>query len=89
MVEALRVWASTHISPSSTLVKLCDVQPLQYFDLTCQLLGKAEVDGASFLLKVGILNTWNYKLAPPTYLNRAYISFWWDKCAYYYIIIKY
>uniref|UniRef100_A0A7N5JMW8 Protection of telomeres protein 1 n=2 Tax=Ailuropoda melanoleuca TaxID=9646 RepID=A0A7N5JMW8_AILME len=53
MVEALRVWASTHISPSSTLVKLCDVQPLQYFDLTCQLLGKAEVDGASFLLKVG------------------------------------
>uniref|UniRef100_A0A673UXA9 Protection of telomeres protein 1 n=1 Tax=Suricata suricatta TaxID=37032 RepID=A0A673UXA9_SURSU len=53
MVEALRVWASTHISPSSTLVKLCDVQPLQYFDLTCQLLGKAEVDGTSFLLKVG------------------------------------
>ncbi|XP_073755255.1 protection of telomeres protein 1 isoform X4 [Callorhinus ursinus] len=53
MVEALRVWASTHISPSSTLVKLCDVQPLQYFDLTCQLLGKAEVDGASYLLKVG------------------------------------
>ncbi|XP_027960748.1 protection of telomeres protein 1 isoform X2 [Eumetopias jubatus] len=52
MVEALRVWASTHISPSSTLVKLCDVQPLQYFDLTCQLLGKAEVDGASYLLKV-------------------------------------
>ncbi|XP_032499367.1 protection of telomeres protein 1 isoform X2 [Phocoena sinus] len=52
MVEALRVWASTHISPSSTLVKLCDVQPMQYFDLTCQLLGKAEVDGASFLLKV-------------------------------------
>uniref|UniRef100_A0A8D0XYW5 Protection of telomeres protein 1 n=1 Tax=Sus scrofa TaxID=9823 RepID=A0A8D0XYW5_PIG len=53
MVEALRVWASTHISPSSTLVKLCDVQPMQYFDLTCQLLGKAEVDGASYLLKVG------------------------------------
>lgn len=52
MVEALRVWASTHISPSSTLVKLCDVQPMQYFDLTCQLLAKAEVDGASFLLKV-------------------------------------
>ncbi|XP_054979629.1 protection of telomeres protein 1 isoform X2 [Sorex araneus] len=51
-VEALRVWASTNISPSSTLVKLCDVQPMQYFDLTCQLLGKAEVDGASFLLKV-------------------------------------
>ncbi|XP_054415073.1 protection of telomeres protein 1 isoform X2 [Pongo abelii] len=53
MVEALRVWASTHMSPSWTLLKLCDVQPMQYFDLTCQLLGKAEVDGASFLLKVG------------------------------------
>ncbi|XP_062955933.1 protection of telomeres protein 1 isoform X1 [Cynocephalus volans] len=52
MVEALRVWASTHISPSWTLLKLCDVQAMQYFDLTCQLLGKAEVDGASFLLKV-------------------------------------
>ncbi|XP_063498291.1 protection of telomeres protein 1 isoform X4 [Symphalangus syndactylus] len=53
MVEALRVWASTHMTPSWTLLKLCDVQPMQYFDLTCQLLGKAEVDGASFLLKVG------------------------------------
>ncbi|KAM6202267.1 protection of telomeres protein 1 [Rhynchocyon petersi] len=51
-VEALRVWASNHISPSSTLLQLCDVQPMQYFDLTCQLLGKAEVDGTSFLLKV-------------------------------------
>ncbi|XP_049627018.1 protection of telomeres protein 1 [Suncus etruscus] len=52
MVEALRVWASINISPSLAFVKLCDVQPMQYFDLTCQLLGKAEVDGASFLLKV-------------------------------------
>lgn len=52
MVEALRIWASSHISPSSALVQLCDVQPMQYFDLTCQLLGKAQVDGASFLLKV-------------------------------------
>nr|KAF6338393.1 protection of telomeres 1 [Pipistrellus kuhlii] len=52
MVETLRTWASVHIPPSSTLVKLCDVQSMQYFDLTCQLLGKAQVDGASFLLKV-------------------------------------
>lgn len=52
MVETLRVWASTNISPSSSLVKLCDVQPMQYFDLTCQLLAKAEVDGTSYLLKV-------------------------------------
>ena len=52
MVEALRVWASTHISASSTGVQLCDVQPMQYYDLTCQLLGNAEVDGTAFLLKV-------------------------------------
>ncbi|KAF6276187.1 protection of telomeres 1 [Rhinolophus ferrumequinum] len=52
MVETLRAWASSNILLSSTLVKLCDIQPMQYFDLTCQLLGKAEVDGASFLLKV-------------------------------------
>ncbi|XP_006896143.1 PREDICTED: protection of telomeres protein 1 [Elephantulus edwardii] len=51
-VEALREWASHHISPSSALLQLCEVQPMQYFDLTCQLLGKAGVDGTSFLLKV-------------------------------------
>ncbi|XP_031202911.1 protection of telomeres protein 1-like [Mastomys coucha] len=52
MVEALRTWASTHISASSNSLQLSDVQPKQYYDLTCQLLGKAEVDGVSFLLKV-------------------------------------
>ncbi|XP_031237167.1 protection of telomeres protein 1 isoform X2 [Mastomys coucha] len=52
MVEALRVWASEHLPASSTLVQLCDVQPMQYYDLTCQLLGKAEVDATAFLLKV-------------------------------------
>ncbi|XP_041525677.1 protection of telomeres protein 1-like isoform X1 [Microtus oregoni] len=52
MVEALRAWASTHVPPSSTLLPLSDVHPMQYCDLTCQLLGKAEVDGTSFLLKV-------------------------------------
>ncbi|XP_027272568.1 protection of telomeres protein 1 isoform X3 [Cricetulus griseus] len=52
MVEALRAWACTHVSASSTLLQLSDAQPMQYCDLTCQLLGKAQVDGASFLLKV-------------------------------------
>ncbi|XP_034370628.1 protection of telomeres protein 1-like [Arvicanthis niloticus] len=52
MVEALRTWASTHISTSANLLQLCDTQPMKYYDLTCQLLGKAEVDGVSFLLKV-------------------------------------
>ncbi|KAH0503890.1 Protection of telomeres protein 1 [Microtus ochrogaster] len=51
MVEALRAWASTHVPPSSTLLPLSDIHPMQYCDLTCQLLGKAEVDGTSFLLK--------------------------------------
>ncbi|XP_060226901.1 protection of telomeres protein 1-like isoform X3 [Meriones unguiculatus] len=53
MVEALRAWASTHVPASSTLLQLSDAQPMQYYDLTCQLLGKAEVDGVSFLLKIG------------------------------------
>nr|XP_048286033.1 protection of telomeres protein 1-like [Myodes glareolus]XP_048286034.1 protection of telomeres protein 1-like [Myodes glareolus]XP_048286035.1 protection of telomeres protein 1-like [Myodes glareolus]XP_048286036.1 protection of telomeres protein 1-like [Myodes glareolus]XP_048286037.1 protection of telomeres protein 1-like [Myodes glareolus] len=52
MVEALRAWASTHAPPPSTVLQLSDVHPMQYCDLTCQLLGKAEVDGTSFLLKV-------------------------------------
>ncbi|KAL1765867.1 protection of telomeres protein 1-like isoform X1 [Sigmodon hispidus] len=52
MVEALRAWTARHISASSTFLQLSDVQPMQYCDLTCQLLGKAEVDGTSFLLKV-------------------------------------
>ncbi|XP_075831789.1 protection of telomeres protein 1-like isoform X2 [Microtus pennsylvanicus] len=53
MVEALRAWASTHVPPSPTLLPLSDVHRMQYCDLTCQLLGKAEVDGTSFLLKIG------------------------------------
>lgn len=52
MVQTLRTWASTHISASSNLRQLSDAEPMQYYDLTCQLLGKAEVDGVSFLLKV-------------------------------------
>uniref|UniRef100_G3WTD7 Protection of telomeres protein 1 n=2 Tax=Sarcophilus harrisii TaxID=9305 RepID=G3WTD7_SARHA len=51
-VETLRVWAANHISSSGTLIKLSDVKAMQYFDLTCQLVGKAEVDGSSVLLKV-------------------------------------
>lgn len=74
MVETLRAWASTHISPSSTLVKLCDVQSMQYFDLTCQLLGKAEVDGASFLLKVEIFK-YLQLLISTTYMSLRYLRF--------------
>uniref|UniRef100_A0A8C3JEA2 Protection of telomeres protein 1 n=2 Tax=Scolopacidae TaxID=8917 RepID=A0A8C3JEA2_9CHAR len=51
-IEDLRVWAATNLSISGPAAKLSGVQPMLYFDLTCQLVGKAKVDGSSFLLKV-------------------------------------
>ncbi|NXR34318.1 POTE1 protein, partial [Zosterops hypoxanthus] len=51
-VEELRIWAASNISISGPAAKLSGVQPMQFFDLTCQLVGKAKVDGSSFLLKV-------------------------------------
>ncbi|NWX12211.1 POTE1 protein, partial [Aegotheles bennettii] len=52
IIEELRVWAATNLSVSGPAAKLSGVQPMLYFDLTCQLVGKAKVDGSSFLLKV-------------------------------------
>ncbi|NWX58285.1 POTE1 protein, partial [Promerops cafer] len=51
-IEELRIWAASNISISGPAAKLSDVQPMLFFDLTCQLVGKAKVDGSSFLLKV-------------------------------------
>ncbi|KFP43722.1 Protection of telomeres protein 1, partial [Chlamydotis macqueenii] len=51
-IEELRVWAASNLSVSGPVVKLSGVQPMLFFDLTCQLVGKAKVDGSSFLLKV-------------------------------------
>ncbi|XP_069483941.1 protection of telomeres protein 1 [Ambystoma mexicanum] len=51
-VTALRRWASAHLPPPPSPVTLSTVQPMAYFDLTCQLVGKAEVDCCTFLLKV-------------------------------------
>ncbi|NWR31369.1 POTE1 protein, partial [Tachuris rubrigastra] len=51
-IEELRVWAASNISISGPAAKLSAVQPMLFFDLTCQLVGKAKVDGSSFLLKV-------------------------------------
>ncbi|NWT68647.1 POTE1 protein, partial [Prunella himalayana] len=51
-IEELRIWAASNISISGPATKLSGVQPMLYFDLTCQLVGKAKVDGSSFLLKV-------------------------------------
>lgn len=64
MVEALRTWASTHVPASCNMLRLSDAQPMQYYDLTCQLLGKAEVDGVSFLLKVPCKHL-NHTFVPP------------------------
>ncbi|XP_068943233.1 protection of telomeres protein 1 isoform X1 [Petaurus breviceps papuanus] len=52
IVEALRIWAANRISSSGALIKLSDVKGIKYFDLTCELVGKAKVDGSSVLLKV-------------------------------------
>ncbi|NWR14846.1 POTE1 protein, partial [Emberiza fucata] len=51
-IEELRIWAASNISISGPATKLSGVQPMLFFDLTCQLVGKAKVDGSSFLLKV-------------------------------------
>ncbi|XP_056337759.1 protection of telomeres protein 1 isoform X2 [Oenanthe melanoleuca] len=51
-IEDLRTWAASNISVSGPAAKLSGVQPMLFFDLTCQLVGKAKVDGSSFLLKV-------------------------------------
>ncbi|XP_055663924.1 protection of telomeres protein 1 isoform X1 [Falco peregrinus] len=52
IIEELRVWAASNLSISGPAAKLSGVQPMLFFDLTCQLVGKAQVDGSSFLLKV-------------------------------------
>ncbi|XP_073184344.1 protection of telomeres protein 1 isoform X3 [Lepidochelys kempii] len=51
-IEELRMWAASNLSVCGPTAKLSGVQPMLFFDLTCQLVGKAEVDGSSFLLKV-------------------------------------
>ncbi|XP_065492806.1 protection of telomeres protein 1 isoform X1 [Caloenas nicobarica] len=51
-IEELRVWAASNLTISGPATKLSGVQPMMFFDLTCQLVGKAKVDGSSFLLKV-------------------------------------
>lgn len=53
-IEELRIWAASNISISGPAAKLSGVQPMLFFDLTCQLVGKAKVDGSSFLLKVDL-----------------------------------
>ncbi|KAM3925207.1 protection of telomeres protein 1 isoform 1-T2 [Leptodactylus fuscus] len=51
-IESFRNWQFGLQSFSSSRRNLSDVQPGQYFDLLCQLVGKAKMDKASYLLKV-------------------------------------
>ncbi|CAL8358186.1 unnamed protein product [Lota lota] len=52
-VEELRTWAANQdLLPTTPRIHLSSVQPQSYFDLTCQLLWKAPVDGTCILLKV-------------------------------------
>ncbi|NP_001084422.1 protection of telomeres 1 L homeolog [Xenopus laevis] len=51
-VEVLRQWASKHLKVSAPQIKISDVESVQFFDLLCQLVGKAEVDNSSYLIKV-------------------------------------
>ncbi|KAE8616006.1 hypothetical protein XENTR_v10008690 [Xenopus tropicalis] len=52
VVEVLRQWAANHLKVFAQQIKISDVQSIQYFDLLCQLVGKAEVDNSSYLIKV-------------------------------------
>ncbi|XP_077194458.1 protection of telomeres protein 1 isoform X2 [Paroedura picta] len=51
-VEDLRIWVARNFSNSAPAADLSSIQPQMFFDLTCQLVGKAKVDGSSYLLKV-------------------------------------
>ncbi|KAG8439848.1 hypothetical protein GDO86_005860 [Hymenochirus boettgeri] len=51
-VQVLRQWASDNLKDSAAQIKISDVKSVPYFDLLCQLIGKAEVDKSSYLLKV-------------------------------------
>ncbi|XP_061107947.1 protection of telomeres protein 1 isoform X2 [Conger conger] len=52
-VERLRAWAAGQADlPATSAVVLSAVQPRTYFDLTCQLLAKAQMDACCTLLKV-------------------------------------
>ncbi|XP_078424515.1 protection of telomeres protein 1 isoform X1 [Cetorhinus maximus] len=51
-VEELRRWANVNFSIHKPTIKLSEVKPAEYFDLTCQLIAKAVVDRSAVLLKV-------------------------------------
>ncbi|XP_060543122.1 protection of telomeres protein 1 isoform X2 [Pantherophis guttatus] len=51
-VEDLRIWVASNLFSLPPMKKLCDIQPPMFFEFTGKLIGKAKVDGSSYLLKV-------------------------------------
>ncbi|ETE66339.1 Protection of telomeres protein 1, partial [Ophiophagus hannah] len=52
IVEDLRIWVASNLFSLPPMKKLCDIQPSMFFEFTGQLIGKAKVDGSSYLLKI-------------------------------------
>lgn len=60
-VEELRSWAANQtVLPSAPTIPLSAVQPKAYFDLTCQLLARADIDCTCTLLRVRRPNSYRY-----------------------------
>uniref|UniRef100_A0A670Y9B4 Protection of telomeres protein 1 n=1 Tax=Pseudonaja textilis TaxID=8673 RepID=A0A670Y9B4_PSETE len=51
-VEDLRIWVASNLFSLPPMKKLCDIQPSMFFEFTGQLIGKAKLDGSSYLLKI-------------------------------------
>ncbi|XP_042323786.1 protection of telomeres protein 1 isoform X2 [Sceloporus undulatus] len=51
-VEDMRIWVASNFPSDVPSAKLCAIQPPMFFEFICQLVGKAKVDGYSYLLKV-------------------------------------
>lgn len=51
-VEDLRIWVASNLPSLPPMKKLSDIHPPMFFEFTGKLIGKAKVDGSSYLLKV-------------------------------------
>lgn len=73
-VESLRQWAAGQTLANGPSVPLSSVQPRMFFDLTCQLLGKASLDTRCMLLKVWFMRLF---ITLYTMLNSHYVGVIW------------
>ncbi|XP_032077583.1 protection of telomeres protein 1 [Thamnophis elegans] len=51
-VEDLRIWVASNLLSLPPMKKLSEIYPPMFFEFTGKLIGKAKVDGSSYLLKV-------------------------------------